>query len=383
MEEWPTVRFGDVVQKMNGKIDLEERAGKLCVRGEHIPRICPTDVDHIVTNNDYLGPAFHRTFESNDVLFATRFPNLNKVGKPRFSGICANTTLVLRSNQNLMLQGFLPYLMKTTAFVEHCILFTRGSTNPYINWTQLADYEFRLPPIETQHRLIAVVEQWVDLFEKDSELKMNFSNTVDKYHNQELEIFGKKHQFSSLQDVTVKITVGVVIKPAAFYSETGTLALRNLNVVPMGMKLDKVKYFTKEGVAAHTKSILKEGDVVVTRSGTTGIATVIPKELAGSICIDMLIIRTDETLDPQYLAMVINSSYGKRQSGSATAGTAQQHYNVGNVKKMIIPIPPIDIQRNFVANSNVLLSNKEMVSKRIQSTESLLKPLVDNFGVIP
>ena len=35
MEEWPTVRFGDVVQKMNGKIDLEERAGKLCVRGEH------------------------------------------------------------------------------------------------------------------------------------------------------------------------------------------------------------------------------------------------------------------------------------------------------------------------------------------------------------
>ena len=80
--------------------------------------------------------------------------------------------------------------------------------------------------------------------------------------------------------------------------------------------------------------------------------------------------------------MVINSSYGKRQIGSATAGTAQQHYNVGNVKKMIIPIPPIDIQRNFVANSNVLLSNKEMVSKRIESTKLLLKPLVDNFGVI-
>ena len=38
MEEWPKVRFGDVVQKMNGKIALEERAGKLCVRGEHIPR---------------------------------------------------------------------------------------------------------------------------------------------------------------------------------------------------------------------------------------------------------------------------------------------------------------------------------------------------------
>lgn len=163
MKEWPTVRFGDIVKKMSGKISLEERTGKFCVRGEHIPRKFPPAVEHIVVADDYLGPAFHRTFEAGDILFATRFPNMNKVGQPSFSGICASTTLVLRADENKLRQDLLPWIMKSADFVSHCILNTRGSTNPYINWTQLAEYKFSLPPPEIQSEIMKLLSVNINL----------------------------------------------------------------------------------------------------------------------------------------------------------------------------------------------------------------------------
>jgi len=229
--------------------------------------------------------------------------------------------------------------------------------------------------------LVRIFDKWCEVVQKDLNLLINIDKTLRIYQDKTLLEFKEEYLSSSLQDVSTNITVGVVNKPASFYSESGTLALRNLNVIPMRLKLNDVKYFTKEGVTSNTKSILNEGDVVVTRSGTPGLATVIPKELEGSICIDMIVIRTDHSIDPEYLAMVINSSIGRVQSNSATAGTAQQHYNVGSIKKMNIPVPPINVQQEFVSKSNIFLTSRKMVEKRIEKTKSIMKPLADNFEV--
>lgn len=99
-------------------------------------------------------PAFHRIFRKGQVLYGSRRTYLKKVAVADFDGITANTTFVCETkDQNIFMQELLPFLMLTESFTNHSIRESKGSTNPYINWSDIAKYEFPLPPLEEQKRL--------------------------------------------------------------------------------------------------------------------------------------------------------------------------------------------------------------------------------------
>jgi restriction endonuclease S subunit len=103
--------------------------------------------------NEYLGPAFIRKFEEGDILYGSRRTYLKKVSVAKFDGITSNTTFVIKPNEKLFHKGLLPFLMLSDAFTEHSIKNSKGSVNPYINWKDLAKFEFLLPPKEQQAEL--------------------------------------------------------------------------------------------------------------------------------------------------------------------------------------------------------------------------------------
>ena len=47
----------------------------------------------------------------------------------------------------------LPFIMQTESFHEHSIRQSKGSVNPYINFSDLTWYEFLLPPLDEQRRI--------------------------------------------------------------------------------------------------------------------------------------------------------------------------------------------------------------------------------------
>src|SRR5206468_3590150 len=72
-----------------------------------------------------------------------------------FDGITANTTFVLEpKDPKVLLPGLLPFVMQTESFHEHSKKQSKGSVNPYVNFSDLAWYEFALPPLEEQRRLL-------------------------------------------------------------------------------------------------------------------------------------------------------------------------------------------------------------------------------------
>ena len=48
----------------------------------------------------------------------------------------------------------LPFLCQTDAFFDHAVGTSAGSLSPRTNWTSLASFEFLLPPIQEQARLV-------------------------------------------------------------------------------------------------------------------------------------------------------------------------------------------------------------------------------------
>jgi len=118
----------------------------------------------------------------------------------------------------------------------------------------------------------------------------------------------------SLRRVVERVEVGVVVQPAALYAPSGIPFLRGVNISPGRIALDDVKYLdpAKESIAA--KSRLKAGDVVVVRTGQAGAAAaVVPPELEGANCVDLLIVHPGPDLVPRYLELLINSEFVRCQ----------------------------------------------------------------------
>ena len=155
---WSTVAFGDVVRKIKDKVDPEETGLERYVAGEHME----TDDLRIrrwgKIGDGYLGPAFHMRFKPGHVLYGSRRTYLRKVAVADFEGITANTTYVLESaDPDLLLPELLPFIMKTETFNQHSVRESKGSVNPYVNFSDLAWFEFALPPIEEQRRLASAL----------------------------------------------------------------------------------------------------------------------------------------------------------------------------------------------------------------------------------
>jgi type I restriction enzyme S subunit len=179
-----------------------------------------------------------------------------------------------------------------------------------------------------------------------------------------------------------KITVGVVVKPASNYVKSGVIALRSLNVKPNRIDTSDVVYFSEEDNSNKlAKSKLNKGDVVVVRTGNTGTAAVIPKELDGCNCIDLLIASPKNELNSIYLSNFINSERGKQAISQKEVGGIHKHFNVGALKEMIIPVPPLSIQNEFENFVRLIKKERDVNNKSLKKSSELFSSLVQGaFG---
>lgn len=155
---WRVVKFGEVVRQCKESVDRDNNSFERYVEGGHMD----SENIHIRQwgkfGTDYVGPAFHRIFRKGQVLYGSRRTYLKKVAIAEFDGITANTTFVCETKDpNVFRQELLPFLMLTDSFTEHSIRESKGSTNPYINWPDIAKYEFPLPPLDEQKRIAEIL----------------------------------------------------------------------------------------------------------------------------------------------------------------------------------------------------------------------------------
>lgn len=152
--EWKRVTMGEVAAASKEKVDPSDGTVERFIAGEHMN----TDDLQIHRWGDVgevdLGPAFHRRFRSGQVLYGSRRTYLRKVAVAEFDGVCSNTTFAVETkDEGALLQEFLPFIMTAEPFHAFAIAESKGSVNPYVNWSDIDRYEFDLPPVGEQKRI--------------------------------------------------------------------------------------------------------------------------------------------------------------------------------------------------------------------------------------
>lgn len=382
---WRRVKFGEVVRQVKEKVDPATSGLERYVAGEHMG----TDDLRIRRWGEieagYLGPAFHMHFKPGQVLYGSRRTYLRKVAVPDFEGICANTTFVLESaDPSRLLPEFLPFVMQTDAFHEHSKRESKGSVNPYVNFSDLAWYEFALPPLEEQRRVVDVLSTLREADEAHKALCANARQLARAYSESTLSTFFDRWARKPLPALCEVVTVGIVVTPAKYYVPAGGVpVLRSLNVWPGRFVLDDLKRISAEGNAIHAKSALRSGDVVLVRTGDPGRpgnAAVVPPEMDGWNCVDVVIARPTKEVLPSYLASFINAERSSRLMQGLAPGTKQKHLSVQKLDRFEVPVPPPSVQQWFVGRHEELAKAVHGVAHRSEMVRRLAQSALAEFA---
>ena len=269
--------------------------------------------------------------------------------------------------------------------VQHMRLekYFSGATIPHIYFKDYKSEEFNLDNLENQKKIVTVLKKVENIINFREEVLEELDTLIKA---QFVELFGdeknsKKYPVLKIKDVA-DVQVGVVVKPAQYYTDArnGVKAFRSLNVGEMYIKDEEWIYFSDEGQRKNAKSILRENDLVIVRSGSPGTACVVTKEYEGSNAVDVIIAHPDtDIINPYYLCAFTNYPHGRHQIEEGTGGAAQQHFNVGKYKEMDLIYPPIEEQKRFVSFIKEIDKSKAAIQESLNETQLLFDSLMQEY----
>lgn len=346
---WVRVQFGDVVRLVRDRVDPETSGLTRYVAGEHM------DTDDLrirrwgKIGDGYLGPAFHMRFKPGHVLYGSRRTYLRKVALADFEGICANTTFVLESTDaSVLLPGLLPYVMQTDTFHEHSVKQSKGSVNPYVNFSDLAWYEFHLPPIEEQLRQVARLDAIRNVREACT-LAVNAGARVraSLAHFCETESCG--YPALSIGELVEEMQYGVSCRPET----SGSIPLLRMGNLRDGILDTADLRYTEASEINCGRDLLNTGDVLFNRTNSldlVGKAALF--DLEGSWAFASYLVRLVPRIAvvmPEFLVAIINSAPVRaRILANATKGVSQANVNTTNLANVKARIPPLAMQQQIV-----------------------------------
>ena len=341
---WTRVAFGDVVRQVKDRVDPDTTDLERYVAGEHM------DTDELrirrwgVIGDGYLGPAFHMHFRPGHVLYGSRRTYLRKVAVADFEGITANTTFVIEpKDPKVLMPELLPFIMQTESFHEHSIKQSKGSVNPYINFSDLTWYEFALPPLDEQRR---IVEALLSIEATNNKL-LKVASSGDAALGSCREIwFGISSSSTSTLGRLCEKGSGIQIGPFGAQIHQSDYTSEGIPVVmPSDLgdnsistaHIAKVSLDKADQLSQHRLQI---GDIVLPRRGDLDRRALVSDEYEGWLCgTGCLRIRLDDVSLTQAVVQSLSSISVLRWLESRAMGTIMPNLNSKIVAGVPVHIP--------------------------------------------
>lgn len=356
---WTWVKFGDVVRQVKDNVDPRTSGLNRYIAGEHM------DTDDLrlrrwgEINGDYLGPAFHMRFKPGHVLYGSRRTYLRKVAVADFEGICANTTFVLEpQDSEVVLPELLPFIMQAETFHEFSIKNSKGSVNPYINFSDLAQYEFALPPLAEQCRMAEVLQASSAMLDS----YRNLVNISDRqYLSLVLHIFQNGIQESQIceyksfcypahwslhrVDDCYELQLGKMSSATARTGENQSQYLKNNNVLWGEFDFSTLSSMSFNEVE-QKKFSLEIGDLLVCEGGEIGRAAIWKNEYPGLFYQKALHRLRSQTnaYSTEFLMHYLRYCSLRGILNSIATGTTILHLPEEQLAALVLPFPPKDEQ---------------------------------------
>ena len=100
-----------------------------------------------------------KRFQPDDVLFGKLRPYLAKVTRPDRAGLCMGDFLVFRAKSNIMVAGFLEYLLRCKYVIDLIDSSAVGAKMPRADWNFIGNVWLPLPSLPEQRAIAAYLDR--------------------------------------------------------------------------------------------------------------------------------------------------------------------------------------------------------------------------------
>lgn len=353
---WQVVHLGDVAGTRKEQVKPET--------GDPRPYIA---LEHIVSEGGLNGygrageSISNKTlFETGDTLYGKLRPNLKKVIRAEFDGVCSTDILAVFAHERTD-RSFLGHLLRSNPLHLHAMQGVAGTKMPRTSWNHLRRFRFPIPPLSEQRAIAEVLDSIDDAIERtdaviaateqlrDSLLHELLTRGVPGWHSEWKEVPGLG---TTPADWEV-VRLGEVCAPPEYGASAAAHPYD-----PESPRYVRITDLTDDGHlnphdarSAYPDQVigyeLEHGDLLFARSGATVGKTYMYRAEDGLCVFAGYLIRFQahrNRVDPRFLSIWTHSLAYKKWVASMFRAGAQPNINAAEYASMPLPCPPLHEQ---------------------------------------
>ncbi|MGN0786319.1 MAG: restriction endonuclease subunit S [Christensenellales bacterium] len=302
------------------------------------------------------------------------------------AGIVSPAYGVWDVDQEKILPEFLEYALRCDRALSYYKAKLRGSTarRRSLPTPTLLAFTVPLPGVSEQQFVLDVIHKVKQIIDNRLEEIQQLDNLIKARF---VELFGdpEKNTFSWKEEALsehLTVICGYAFKSEHF-SEEGIPVLRIGNINSGYFKPINLVYWEDDNALSRYK--MYPGDLVMSLTGTVG------KDDYGNVCIlgnDYEVYYLNQrnaklelhgTLNKYYLAMLLKFESVKKKLTGISRGVRQANISNKDILNLTVPIPPMELQKQFAAFVEQTDKSKVVVQKALNEAQTLFDGLMQEY----
>jgi len=401
-EHWKIHRLKYTVDLINLKVDASD-SDLLYMGLEHIESWTGKRVNSEV---EAVSEGQANLYKRGDVLFGKLRPYLAKVYAAEMDGICTGELLVLRPKY--VKQKFLFNYILNPDFVSIINSSTYGVKIPRANWDFIGNISTLIPPIDEQKfissfldRETARIDVLIEKKERQIELLKEkraalISHAVTKGLPAEAAVKAGLDPNVKMKDSgvewlgeipehwvltrlgyhsSVKARLGWKGLKAEEYIDEGYIFLSTPNIKENDIDFTNVNYISEERYFESPEIMLKVGDVLLVKDGSTlGIVNyLIELPAPATVNSSIAVLRPKDFLHSPFFYYLLKSKYIQNIIQCFKDGQGVPHLFQADIKKFYIWLPSLNEQLEIANHLDDNTNKLSVLLNKVQQSIELLK----------
>jgi type I restriction enzyme S subunit len=277
---------------------------------------------------------------------------------------------------------FLYYLLATLELPS----LAKG-VKPGINRNEVYSQVVKVPPLLEQQRIVGILDEAFDgIATAKANAEKNLQNARAIFGSHLQSVFsqhGEGWVEKRLREVAESISTGPfgTMLHKSDYVPDGIPLVNPMNIVDSRIVPSNKMMVNEETRDRLSSYMLKAGDVVIGRRGELGRCALVTEREAGWLCgTGSFFVRLSDAMDGKFFVALFGSDQFKAQLEASAVGTTMSNLNHGILNDLVLPVPPIAIQRKIMNKASGLLSKTQhlesIYQQKLVALEAFKKSLL-------
>ena len=320
-----------------------------------------------------------KTCESDDILIGRYGASVGKICTG-LSGAYNVALIKTIPDKNKISRDYLLHLLKGNSFQNFILNVGSRAAQAGFNKDDLEGFTFSLPPLDQQKKIAAILDAADAYRQKTKVLIEKYDELTQSLF---LDMFGdpvtnsKGWEIKTLNDVCSKITDGEhgTVKRL----NSGKLYLMARNVGHDSIVLDEVSYISQEDHERIYKRCKPEtGDLLLVCVGATiGRCCLVPFDFDEfSLARSVALIKPNSQFNSLFLLHHFKDLHFQNEIQNSRNTSAQAGLYTGQIKKLKVIVPPIELQNQYAERVQVIEAQKAQAQASLAQAEDLFNSLL-------